>query len=310
MLESGGATKEQMVLVAAEAGDATTLMVVRVGGELLFARTMLARWATDAARIAVEVNRSLLYAKQQYGSVVDRIDLLGNVSEQARGDVQARCGAEKKVVVRPMQVSTWLQAVARLSPRHPVNLVVGYLGRKRRRQFLRKVLLAACWLGLFLMVVDFWSADQTWAQKEHEFARLKIHEAERTAERDRLRLRNSQVARNRELVRLAEEGRTPPVAARFLTFVAGIRTPDTQLSDLSIKLDPERGKWSFRLEGRIEGDEETARESLAALQRALEKSPLHARFNDAVRVIVVLPSLATATTPIHRFAVEGGLFED
>jgi len=310
MLESAAAAKEQMVLVAAEAGAATTLMVARGDGELLFSRTMLARWETDAARIAVEVNRSLLYAKQQFGAVVDRIELLGSVSDQARADVQARCGPEKKLIVRPTHVSGWLQAVARLSARHPVNLVVGYLGRKRRRQFLRKALLAACWMGLLLMALDFWTDKQTWIQKERELQRLRSHEPELTAERDRLRQRNNQIGRNREIVRVSEEGRVPSVAARFLTYVARVRTPDTQLTDLSAKLDPETGKWIFRLEGRIEGDQETARESLAALQRSLEKSPLHARFNEAMRVITLLPSVVTEATPIHRFAVEGGLFED
>ena len=88
-------------------------MVARGNGELLFSRTMLARWDSDPARIAVEVNRSLLYAKQQFGAVIDRIELLGAVSDNVQAEVQARCGAGKQLQVRPTNVQGWLQVVAR-----------------------------------------------------------------------------------------------------------------------------------------------------------------------------------------------------
>ena len=59
------------MLVAVEAGGATVVMVAKVGGELLFARNILATWAADPGRIGVEINRSLLYANQQFGNTVD-----------------------------------------------------------------------------------------------------------------------------------------------------------------------------------------------------------------------------------------------
>ena len=66
-------SKGKPVLVAVEAGGATIVMVALVGGRMVFARTILAAWGADPARIGVEINRSVLYAKQQFGTAVERI---------------------------------------------------------------------------------------------------------------------------------------------------------------------------------------------------------------------------------------------
>lgn len=309
LLEETPVATQQMVLMAAEAGDATTLMVARGNGELLFSRTMLARWDSDPARIAVEVNRSLLYAKQQFGAVIDRIELLGAVSDKVQAEVQARCGADKQLQVRPSNVQSWLEVVARLSPRHPVNLVVSHLGRKRRRQFLRRLLLAGCWLGVALMALNTWTRLQHWTNNEQRLMRLQSNAPEMIAERDLLRGRSAELARHRQLIRETADQRLPAVAPRFLAYLSSIRSEDTHFTEFSTKWDADTGQWSFRLEGQVDGDEQTARETVAALQRTLERSPLRVQMNDAVRSIVMVPPAAPDVPPAHRFAVEGGLFE-
>lgn len=310
VLDSSGTPKEQPVLVVAEAGDATTLMVSRASGELVFARTMLARWETDSDRIAVEVNRSLLYAKQQFGAVVEHIQLLGAVGGKPQADVLAKCGAGKQLTVLSTGVVDWLQAVARLSQRHPVNLVVGYLGRKRRQQFLRRALLAACWLGLGLMLLNAWTRFNNWNEDNVRLEDLAANAAQMTTERAQLEQRNAAATQQHELIRQTVEQRLPPVPARFLAYLGTIRPAEMQFTDFSIKWDSAMEKWTFRLEGQIEGDEELAREGLAAFQRTLVRSPLKARFNDAVRSVVALSGIGSGMSSAQRFSIEGGLFED
>ena len=309
-LQSRTTQRDELVMLAAAAGSATTLMVVRGDGELLFSRTMLARWESDAVRIATEVNRSLLYAKQQFGVIVKRVELLGEVGAGAHAEVQTRCGAEKDVLSRPVHLGGWLQAVARLSARHPVNLVVGHLGRKRRRQFLRRLLIAACWLGLGLMALDHWNESKAWKENERALVRLQARAPELRTQQATLTTRNQEVARRREFVRAAVADRLPNAPVDLLTFLARIRSADTQFTDYVTKWDAETAKWSFRLEGVIEGDDETARESLNALQRQLERGPLRVRVKDGGRILVQLPALTTEATPTYRFILEGGLLEN
>lgn len=309
-IQHASASKDQMVLVAAEAGEATTIMVTRGDGELLFARTMLGRWASDPARIAGEVNRSLLYAKQQFGALIERIELVGPVNEQVKAEVQSKCGPDKTITLHPIQVQDWLQAVARLTPRHPVNLVVGNLSRKRRRQFLRRVLLATCWLGLGGMILNLWTEEQTLNADRVRTAEMTAQVPAWTVERDRLRARNQDLARYRSVVRQVSEDRLPPVALRFLTYIASIRPADTQFTEYQARWDMATGRWSFQLEGQIEGDEETARESLARFQRQMEKGVLRARCKDGTRVLIAMPLATPDTPPSFRFILAGGLFEN
>lgn len=310
VLESLDTPKEQPVLLAADTGTATTVLAARSDGQLLFSRTLLARWEADPARLGVEVNRSLLYAKQQFGSIITRVGLLGPATDTARAEVQARCGADKEIVVHPSSPSDWLQAVARLTPRHPVNLVAGYLGRKRRNQFARRVLVAGCWLGLGLMALDAWSRAAHWQTERIRLADLRANETSLQETRERLIERNATAEKYRTLIAEAADDRLPPVPSRFLTFIATVLPADANLTDFSVKWDSPGQSWSFRVDGLIDGDEETAREALATFQKQLVKSPLRARFNEAARVIVPVPMSGAALPSAQRFSLEGVLFEN
>lgn len=311
VLETLDAPKDKPVLLATETGGATTVLAARGDGQLLFARTMLARWDVDPARLGVEVNRSLLYAKQQFTALIDRVWLLGAASEAARAEVQTRCGAGKEVIVQASAPIDWLQALVRLTPRHPVNLVAGYLGRKRRSQFLRRALVAACWLGLALVSLDAWDREFTWKEERRHLAELRANEGALTATRDGLLLRNAEVEKHRAFLKQAVEDRLPPVPPRFLAFVASVLPPEAQLSELSVKWESATGLWSFRIDGQFEGDEETAREGVLGFQKTIAKSPLQARLNDAARLVVAMPPAPGTELPTaYRFSLEGTLFEN
>jgi hypothetical protein len=310
VLESLDTPKEQPVLLVAETGAATTLLAARNDGQLLFSRTLLARWESDPARLAVEVNRSMLYAKQQFSAVIDRVWLLGVVGDAIRTDVQTRCGAGKEVVVRASAPVDWLQAIARLTPRHPVNLVAGYLGRKRRHQFARRALIAGCWLGFALMSLDMWSRVASWKEEIRRFADLRANEATLQETRQRIEARNLKADSHRAFIQQASDDRLPPVPGRLLAFIANAMPGSANLTDFTVKYDVPSASWSFRFDGQIEADEETAREMLTAFQRLLAKSPLRVRFNDATRVLMPVPIAGADLPTTQRFSLEGVLFEN
>lgn len=302
-----GEAKDQPVLVAAEAGDATAVFVMRPGGEMLFSRTTMVSWKSEPARVAVEINRSLLYAKQQFGATVDRLWLLGSDAESARADVAAKCGATKQINVRPAGAEDWLRIVAKLSPRHPINLVAGYLRQKRRRQFYRRLMLAGCWLVLALLAFDAWNKDQSWSTEKTRLRALAADEAEMHAEHMRLAQRNDEAERQRTFARQVVDDRLPPVPGKFLAYVAGILPREARLSDFSVKWDDSTDQWAFHIDGTIEADEETARASIAALRRQLTKSPLRVRLIETARASAAVT--INGENVLQRFTLDGGLFE-
>ena len=303
--------KGRPVLVAVEAGGATVVMVAKVGDELLFARTILATWSADPGRIGVEINRSLLYANQQFGMTVDRVWLLGQ-DNHATAEVNAKCGTGRQITVLPTTPVEWLQSAAKLSPRHPVNLVAGHLQRKSRQRSVRRGLLLICWLGLASLAFDSWTKAQLWNADQRRFAQISATAPNLNAERERLLARNQTVQRNRDFIRQVEEQRLPPVPGKFAAYLAGILPGEIRLTELIVKWeDSATGGWSFRLEGSVEADEETAREIVAGLQRQLAKSPLRVRISETARTVVPVQRAAGSTAPdLQRFSLEGVMLEN
>ena len=297
------------VLVAVEAGGATVVMVAKVGEELLFARNILATWAADPARIGVEINRSLLYANQQFGNTVDRVWLLGQ-DNHAIAQVNAKCGTGRQITVLPTTPVEWLQTVAKMPPRQPINLLAGHLKRKSQQRAIRRVLLIASWVALAFLGVDTWTGAQSWRQEERQYRDLQANQSKMNAEREHLVVRNAAVQRQREFVKQVDDDRLPAVPGKFAACLAGMLPEQMRLTDLSVKWE-EVGGWTFRIEGTVEGDEETSREIVATLQRQLASSPLRVRSNLAARAVVPIARNPNATTPeIQRFSIEGGILEN
>ncbi|HEU5078636.1 MAG TPA: hypothetical protein VFT72_05455 [Opitutaceae bacterium] len=310
-LDSLGLEKDTPVLIAADTGDATTVMVARANGELLFSRTMLARWDADPARIGVEVNRSVLYAKQQFGTIVEKLWLLGSAGENARNEVQSRVGAGKQVSIQNSTSVDWMQAIAKLSARHPINLVAGYLGRKRRQQFLRRIAIAACWLTISLLSLDTWTRLAETREERSHLVELRKSEASLREQRDRLTLRNESAQRLRRLIKEAADDRVAPFTIKLLPYLASVIPADAQLLEFNSRWDEATGKWSFHVEGQIEGDEDTNREAMDNVLRQLARGPLRVHMSENSASFVGSTNFGNeGGRATQRFAWEGTLFEN
>lgn len=294
------------VLMAVKMGDSTAVVACRDNGEVLLTRTTLGTWSDDSTRVAVEVNRSLLYAKQQHGISIDRIVLAGNGAEQARVEIESKCGDGKNLLIDPSDPLRWLSLVARLPQRHPVNLVADYLRIKRRNKFFRRLILATCWLLLIVGGIDTWNRENLWSTEQARLNRLSANEASMETEYERLVLRNEQAERDRAFVRKVVEERLPPVPDRFLSYLASILPGDVRLSSFSVTWNEETLDWRFRIDGMLEADPETARVTINSIRRELSQSPLRVTFIESVRSEVEL-SLSTESTA-QPFTMEGGLF--
>jgi hypothetical protein len=307
-IAASGETIDRPLLYACEAGAATAVVVGLGNGEVWFTRTTLASWSNDAPRVAVEINRSLLYAKQQFSAVVDRLLLVGPSAEAARPEVEAKCGAGKHVVVSSGGPLHWLDSVARLPVRHRINLVAGYLQLKRRQRFLRRVIVAGCWLGLALLAFDSWRHEDDWAAEAARMASLRASEPGMRAERARLLDRNAAIERRQAFVHRVADDRLPPVADRFLPFVAGLLPKEARLAEFSIKWDEFENSWSFHAEGTIDADEETARTTVAGIKRRLAAGPVPVRLVENTRGLATVTAAGGAAT--QRFVLEGTIDDE
>jgi hypothetical protein len=263
----------------------------------------------EPGRVGVEVNRSLLYAKQQFECAVDRIWLMAQ-SGQASEELRSKCGATRKIIVLPTTPVDWLQTTIKVSSQHPVNLLAGYLKKKRRHRLIRGVFLAATWLGLAAMLFTGLNDARAWKAEKARLDDLKKREVTLTAELNRLTLRNATVERDQAFINQITNDRLPPVPGRLLAFLASVLPASARLTEFTIKWEAETGNgWSFHVDGTIEADEDTARDLITALQTQLTKSPLRARFNENTRTLYTAPVNSGGTTEVQRFSLEGVVLE-
>ncbi len=297
-------------LVAAEVADATIIVVAQMGGPLLFTRTILASLEEAPERVAIEINRSLLYAKQQFNVSVDRIWLVTRTG-RANEEVSAKCGAGKMVMVLPTQPEEWVVNASRVARTHPVNLISGYIRRKRRDQFIRLGLMAIGWLSLANLGQKLWDANERWGWERGRLEAVASREPELTEERDRLAVRNRKLEEERALRERITQETLPPVPPKLLVHLATVLPPDVRLTDFGVKWNEETAAWTFQCEGLIVGDDDSAREALMALQRHLAKGPLRIRFaeNQTGFGRAAMGGNSSAVTQ-QRFNLEGTLFEN
>ncbi len=295
------------LLMAVKMGNSTAVVACRTNGEILLTRTTLGTWSDDPTRVAVELNRSLLYAKQQHGVSIERIILAGPDAEVGRPEVASRCGQGKELIVDDSDPLRWLSLAVNLPVRHPVNLVAGYLRTKRRNQFIRRAFLVFCWLMLAIGGVDLWTREHLWKTEHTRLTSLSANESAMEAEYERRSLRNEQADQNRTFARQVFEERLPPVPDRFLSYLASILPPDVRLRGFSVSWNEETRDWRFRIEGMLEADPETVRVTINSIRHELTQSPLRVRFTESIRPEVEL-SLSTEASTQH-FTLEGGLFE-
>ena len=296
-------------LVAAELAEATIIIVAQSHGPLLFTRTILASLEEAPERVAIEINRSLLYAKQQFNVSVDRIWLVTRTG-RATEEVTAKCGAGKVVMVLPTQPDEWVANASRVARSQPVNLIAGYLRRKRRAQFIRYGLIAIGWLTMANFVQHLWQADTDWRSERQRLQAVQARAPELAAERDRLLARNGTIERERDLRQRIEEAALPPVPAKLLAYLAGVLPADARLNEFNVRWSAEDAAWLFQCDGFITGDDDSTTEAIAALKRNLERCPLRIRFNEA-QGLAARPQLGGfGGIAQQRFNLEGRLFEN
>jgi hypothetical protein len=298
------------VLVAAELADATIIVVAQAGGAVLFTRTILASLEEAPVRVAIELNRSLLYAKQQFNVQVDRI-WLATRTGRANEEVTAKCGAGKMVIVLPTRPDEWVQSAARVARTHPVNLIAEHIQRKRRDQFIRLGLAVIGWLALAALAVNLREADQRWQEERQGLESLQARAPALAEERDRLAARNRLLQSELALQASLGAEALPPVPAKLLAHLASLLPADAHLTEFSVKWNQPASSWTFQCAGLIAGDEESAHESINSLQRQLAKGPLRIRFIETPGGQGRAAMGGGASSGIQqRFSLEGALLEN
>src|SRR6266536_2148252 len=128
-----------IVLLAAETGGTTTVLIGRKDGEIYLGRTLNSSWNIYPDRVNVDLNRTILYVKQQFGESVGSICLFGKGAEEHLRVMQASVKVPVALSPTPPSPFYWNEEVQKLPNDDTNNLVSAELLQAPQRRRLVKV---------------------------------------------------------------------------------------------------------------------------------------------------------------------------
>jgi len=324
--------KGEVALLAAETGGSTTIVIGGADGPLFLARTIPGSWNEGAEKLALDLNRTILFVNQQLGVTVTRgIWLFGLAAEEQANAVQRH--TQLPVQVSPVTYDPfyWTTEAAKLPLTVAPNFISPDLQKAPQRHVFAKVVAVttACVLLVSLSV----SAYANYQARQEE-ANIKLLSAQlerlQTQQRE-LQQRNEKLDRGRQLSQVVLEGRQPPVPMWFLGYLSEAVPSDLVVTNLHIKREDRA--WKVRLAGTAQTPSkpvapETFARATASLADQLSTGPFHLKilradgaetvetprarasgFSNATHDwLANVPSLTAKPKPVHagnQFVVEG-----
>jgi len=128
---------DEVVLVAAETGGNTTVVIGRKDGQIYLGRTLNSSWNIYPDRVNVDLNRTLLYVKQQFGAPVDNMWLVGTGAGGHADAMEALVKVPIKLSPIPYSPFYWNEQALKLPFGDTNNLVSAELHEAPKRRVLK-----------------------------------------------------------------------------------------------------------------------------------------------------------------------------
>jgi hypothetical protein len=280
--------KGEVGLLAAKTGATTTLVIGRNDGQILLARTLPATWNDGADRLAVDLNRTILFVNQQYGLSVKGLWLFGE-------DAQEQCRDIQRLMQVPVQLSPvecgplyWETQALRLRPGHSPNFISAEMRIEPQKRAVARIVGAAT--ALFVAASAGVSV-YCHRQSEQETRNIEILQRQAMQYVDRLQkltYRNAELDRKEKVIGVVTGGRTAPVVEWVLGYLSEACPDDLVITNLHLKEDLD--SWKLQLAGTRQGSEDEGAtrsfsNSVVVLATRLSTGPLHMAIDGSLKEV-------------------------
>jgi len=277
--------KGDVALLVAETGGSTTLVIGRSDGQILLARTLTGTWNEEAERVALDLNRTILFANQQYGNAgIKGVWLFGPGAEESCKILQSQIQFPVSVSPVAYEPYYWATEALKLSPDFTPNILSRQLQKAPQRRALA-AMVAVC--TLLVLAASLTASGYFLKEAKLEEATIKALSAQATRlqarERDLL-VSDAELSRKKQVIKLILGERPPPTPAWFLAYLSEAVPSDLVVTNFQLK----RVEDHYRLS--ISGTvQQVAKppppgaiaESVALLKSRLSGSPFHVRMLQA-----------------------------
>lgn len=266
------APSDEVVILATELGDSMNLLLGRADGRLLFSRTVVLGTAGRTERAAQEINRTLHYAQQQFGVMVNQLFLSGAETYAALKDTPIRAGL---TIAESKGGQNLARLAASFTPQSPLNFV----RRKANHGLQRGLAAAGLAAALVLSAVTTYQVEtQVRAREQNAIAaeeRLRAGEEAQAA----AKVLHREVRHLNAFLQLVGRTNDAPVAGLFTRYLPTIIPSAIRLTELQVSEAPDG--WAFQIKGTIREDASTPADLLEKLERDLQASLFKIKVNDS-----------------------------
>ncbi|MBF0170459.1 MAG: hypothetical protein HQK87_05130 [Nitrospinae bacterium] len=225
LMSQMGYARETVIGVVAEVGGRLSLLVGKGDGSLMFDRHFNYDWrqTKEAERIGREIERSLLFAKQQFGQAPEAVIFIGDYTDEFSERMKSLITLPVVIGQHQTYEHYWLTEARQIKRIHPSNLIPASVRSESTRHALTKVvtvLVALFWIGALgsaALVEVILAATVRGAENQgSELARLQ-------EEKERWQGAREELARRKEIVDLIAS--PPPSRPRLVPRLSGGRGP-------------------------------------------------------------------------------------
>jgi hypothetical protein len=306
-----GLEKDELGLVAGETGGSTTMVAGNGEGKLLLARTLSGNWNDEMERLAVDLNRTVLFVNQQYGVTINKgLWTFGPGAEQKSDSLQDLIPLpvdESPVEYDPFY---WATAAVKLRPETAPNLISREQRQAPKRRVFAGVVLFAT---LLVMGIALTAAAVFLRQAQHEadnVAAFNKQMVKLQATKTEMEALDRELSRKKQVIKLVKGDRPPPTPAWFLAYLGEQVPSDLVVTNLQIARKDDY--YSVIVGGTFQAPLQPGQtpaqqivDPVAVLKARLAGAPFHLKINEDQGQPGAAPQSATA--PAQAKPVESGI---
>ncbi len=290
-------------IVLVPVGSSYKILAIDHAGDLQFARDLNKENGTDPRRVAVEINRCILFTRQQFGKPVSQIVTVGLQAARFKAVIKTLLQGEIPIKHRSDGKNLWL---SQLFTSNALNLAKESMMQDRKLR-VRKILTSGVCLVAGLAMLGF--AYHTEIQRREtqiNIARLAADEMQA----DIIKAQNDQKEAENisRFLEQAESIGRPPVEQALINFLAENHPADTWTSEFEIDWKPEESAWAVRLLLLTEADAATAQRRKEDLQKALSASPFAMSFSENALDRVRNVTSHSSIQDLETISIEGKIY--
>jgi hypothetical protein len=279
----------------------TFIFIGAASGHLIFERYLNYAWQDEGGgevdRVGLEINRLILYTKQQFGISIAIIHIAGGGAEPLRQKLASKTNPPIHVNHGLDTISEWALEALPLKPGRTSNFLTKEIEVTfHQPKYLFVSALALAFFSLYTLVSSLW-LEHTLLNYRKNTAHVKTLALVIRKESDSLSAEVEALRKIDGFRTHLQDRKLDPIPGWFAGFVGDCTPAELVLRDLEVTRDGKSEKWKAALEGIGPANPTASAKILSRYQSRLSGPPFHVRITEPWQLLWTANLQSGSTSP-------------